>query len=106
MERWYLGRCCKIVHTGYNSHSCGNPGKVIEDGKVYCGIHNPEKVRDRNAVRRAKMEIENKKRERQIAYDTAKSDVINICKEWYKGACESIILAKAIKEMLEAEDKL
>ena len=30
-------------HTGFNFYPCGRPGKIEQDGKWYCGIHNPVK---------------------------------------------------------------
>ena len=30
-------------HTGFHFSPCGRPGKIEQDGKWYCGIHNPVK---------------------------------------------------------------
>ena len=39
------GPCAVLVpnYGGYRFHACGNPGKIEQDGKWYCGIHNPVK---------------------------------------------------------------
>lgn len=44
-------RCCKTLWKGstWNPERvpCGNPAKFEEDGKHYCGIHNPARSRQR-----------------------------------------------------------
>lgn len=41
---------------------CGNAGKVERAGKWYCGIHDPERVSDREARRRARWDAEERER--------------------------------------------
>lgn len=48
---------CKVrVWHGFNSHECGKKAKVEENGKYYCGIHNPEKGRVREEKNKKEFE--------------------------------------------------
>lgn len=42
--KWHWGRVS----------ACGKPAKVIEGGEAFCGIHDPERDRKRNAANAAK----------------------------------------------------
>ena len=45
------GRTCeRHVPAGFRSWLCGKPAKVIEDGKAFCGVHDPERRRKRDAA--------------------------------------------------------
>ena len=101
-----LGKCCERVHNNYSVHDCGKPGKIIDDGKVYCGIHNPVRARERNAAHAEKRRIEKDKDDKEKVLRGCQAMVLATCKEWYKGACTGLLLEKYIKEMLIAEDKI
>lgn len=61
-------RCCKISLSRYaGSNQCANPGKVIRDGKPYCGIHDPE------AHKRRHQKVNEQRMAEQIARRTAES---------------------------------
>jgi len=42
--------CCKRVFHGrsFTGHPCGKPAKIEHDGKTYCGIHDPVRLKERN----------------------------------------------------------
>ena len=42
--------CCKRVFHGrsFTGHPCGKPAKIEHDGKTYCGIHDPVRLKECN----------------------------------------------------------
>ncbi len=38
-------KCCATVFSHYTSNPCGRKAKITENGKHYCGIHDPLKDR-------------------------------------------------------------
>lgn len=53
-------KCAAAVYYpgSWRSARCNKPGKFEEDGKWYCGIHNPAKIRARKAANQAKWDGE------------------------------------------------
>lgn len=47
-------KCCKMIMRTFDTYLCEKPAKVVEDGKPYCGVHDPEKNRKRDAAWAAK----------------------------------------------------
>lgn len=43
--------CGESVWTAYSSYPCPNRAKVVEDGKPYCGVHDPQRRRKREIKR-------------------------------------------------------
>ena len=39
--------CCARISGDYNDYACGNRGKVERDGKPYCLIHDPVRIKAR-----------------------------------------------------------
>jgi hypothetical protein len=54
-------KCCAVRYErAYGPRRCEKPGKVQEDGKWYCGVHNPELKRQRDAKWRAQHEAKSR----------------------------------------------
>lgn len=102
-----MGHCCAIRESGkMQGYNCGKTGKVMVEGNIYCGVHNPERLKGVSDKARAKHNAKQEISDKQAEYSKAKDQVIEVCHEWYKGMCNGRKLANAIKEMLKAEDKL
>ncbi len=43
-----------MIMRTFDTYLCEKPAKVVEDGKPYCGVHDPEKNRKRDAAWAAK----------------------------------------------------
>ena len=52
--------CCEKVPGvgGWHFHNCSHKGKYLHDGKYYCGIHHPDKVKKRANEAQHKFNIE------------------------------------------------
>jgi hypothetical protein len=63
--------CCANRFNGYRRYICGKTAKAERDGKWYCGIHDPVRlkaIRDKTYARyRAESEAQDKAWRRQIA---------------------------------------
>jgi hypothetical protein len=46
--------CCEDVWQGYSRYACANKANVLREGKAYCGVHDPERRKGREAVRLAR----------------------------------------------------
>lgn len=60
-------KCCKRVMGDFRFYLCNKPAKVIEDGKPFCGRHDPEKDRKRMAERVKKWEQDKQRWEAEAA---------------------------------------
>lgn len=58
-------QCCGQIFNNYHYHQCFNKGKVERDGKWFCGIHDPVKIAERDAVKRKQWDDERAERFRQ-----------------------------------------
>jgi uncharacterized Zn finger protein (UPF0148 family) len=55
--------CCERIWGDYHSHKCSRPAKFEVDGKLYCGIHNPNR-----GPTKAQIQAETDRQERQRIY--------------------------------------
>ncbi len=68
-------KCCAKIYGdfSYYTHTCGNTAKYERYGKWYCGIHDPEKVKEQQEKRdiawKEKLDIERKRRRRIAAME-------------------------------------
>lgn len=58
--------CCRSTWTGRWINHCHNKAKVERDGKWYCGIHDPEAVKQKRDKRNAAYEAELKETQARI----------------------------------------
>ncbi len=72
------GRCEAGSWSGagrFSHHQrCQNRAKVCRDGKDYCGIHDPLRVKDRRAKQEAKYEAERKLSSAKYSYLNARME--------------------------------
>ena len=55
-------QCEEEVWHGWYKYQCKNPAKVKINGKNYCGIHNPEKIKEKYKKKEEKYDKERKER--------------------------------------------
>lgn len=57
--------CARVYGGGYRGHMCGNTAKVEVDGKFYCGVHDPIRLKaisdKKDAERKAALDARNKR---------------------------------------------
>lgn len=75
-------RCCVQVATGTYPGliGCSHAAKVQSDGKWYCGIHDPEKIKQRAAKRNAKWAEDHGLSERRWCIAKLKEEVVEAAK--------------------------
>lgn len=90
---------------------CRRPAKVQENGKKYCGIHNPQKKRERAAKSKAEMDKFFAGLDRNRALTAARAAVVEAAKEWEaappypQAVVPSSELRAAVRRLRELEEK-
>ncbi len=57
-------QCSKMIFEGRGwNHLCNNKAIIERDGKLYCKIHDPEYVKEKNAKLQAKWNVASAKRD-------------------------------------------
>lgn len=66
--------CSEKIWNGWgrNHYRCENKAKVERDGKPYCGVHDPEKRKKKDAERKAEWD-------RQSAIENRKWAILKAC---------------------------
>lgn len=49
-------KCCASISSGFGSYRCNNPGKVERNGKLYCGTHDPVRLKEKRDKARTEAE--------------------------------------------------
>lgn len=93
-----VAKCCAPVSAGsFRSYPCGNPAKTEVNGKHYCGLHDPVRVKaradERSAQRRAEWGRESAQRKsadaarreierRAACFDSLLAALNGMCSVW------------------------
>lgn len=51
-------KCCAKIYSNYGNSSCQKNAKVERSGKHYCGIHDPERLKERREAKTEKWRAE------------------------------------------------
>jgi hypothetical protein len=82
----------------HRERPCNNPAKVVVDGKPYCGIHDPEKVKARRAE-------SNRKYMAQLSQKKVQWTREALERETCWGVPTETLRAGLLKELLEEYDR-
>lgn len=109
MSKVNLGKCCQMVHRNFSNYPCGNPGKIVDEGKVYCGIHNPERGRKRSEAYNIEYEEKSKLQEAKSKIRDMEAQLIFVCKSW--DTTKDIVIygstvKAAVTELITAENEM
>lgn len=68
-------QCCKKMWDRIGSYPCSKPAKIERDGKWYCTVHDPERVKQKEAIRRAKWGVDEARSRLAAVKQRAAADV-------------------------------
>ena len=114
--------CCKRVFHGrsFTGHPCGKPAKIEHDGKTYCGIHDPVRLKECNdakvASERAHWARQREQNERAMVIVTENErrlalfdemlEALRKCQGWMQGNRPGIAQYEFIGDLIaKAEGK-
>lgn len=69
-------KCCGKSWSGWSDVHCSKNAKVERDGRHYCGIHDPVRIKERDAKRKEKWDAKwNHDKERNNAIEQRRKDM-------------------------------
>ena len=82
-------QCEKRIYTGarydWGGHLCSQKGTIEVDGKWYCVIHNPVKVKEKNEAKEVKWARERQERkEKESRLDAERHYCVKLTTEYLK----------------------
>jgi hypothetical protein len=103
-------RCaCTGLFGSYHMSQCSNKAKFKEDGKGWCGIHLPSKLKAKDDAREARWKAEDKARDARYAVDRAKEAVVLAAEAYVAvadaGGLDDGQLREAVRLLGECEAK-
>lgn len=93
-------KCCEYVLYGTRPYPCGAKAKVAEDGRHFCGRHDPKKARDRCARRNVKFEAERAASYRARSIANAREAVLAAAVSWSETRDDAALL-DAVAKLVE-----
>ena len=88
---------------------CRYKGKVVRNGKQYCGLHDPVKIEEKDAAKQARWEIEWEADRKKYALRAAGPGLLEACKAaltlhlWEAGAHNQTIIWQIEAAIAKAE---
>lgn len=93
--------CAGLVWAGRIGHvPCPNRGKVERDGFAFCGVHDPERVKAKEAERKERLRQESEASDRKWARSQNLADLIGYGRPYYAGGV--LLSEQAARELLKA----
>lgn len=96
--------CCETIWTPpdqYHGRACAKPVKAERDGKHYCAIHDPERVKAKRLERDLSWASDYNKRAAAAAKDLVFLDIAHEAVKQFEGDCDWAAVENAVKRWKE-----